>query len=1309
MIDKNTIDQIKSKLDIVEIIGEFIHLKRAGANYIGVCPFHNDSRPSLTVSRVRQTYKCFPCGASGDVIEFVKEYNKMTFNEAIRWCGKKAGVDIEDKELTPEELQRLKQRESLRVAVTAASDFFRSHLPDARGYLENRGFDINSEVIQNFKIGYAPAGNVLLTALPAKGYSLDSLKAVNVIAEGEHGPYDVFRDRIMFPFLDLSGNVIGFSGRFVTEVKNTGKYVNTGDTDLFTKGNAIFGLYQAKRAIAAAKTAYLCEGQFDVLSLHAAGVENAVAGSGTALTEEQARLLMRFTTSVTLMYDGDRAGAAAAFKNCTALLSRGFGVRCVVLPAGKDPDDIARKHKENTFGWLSKNTVSFVKYFSDLYSSDFADAEMKTRALRNVASLVANVKDRPLRSNYIREMAELFGYGKEIDEVRKVVREEQSKLKGKKATDPGIYGIDQIESTLGQDDAVMVTSDFETFMADYGSAPVIYLQGIPPREQIQELRTKALQFYTKDELIVDKENGECSLMSSLAELFRNGIADIVWISEDEVEFKFTEAYVRAYSKLFQDETITDTSDYVERCIEIISYASPTDQKVNAEKYQKLLGLKGKAYNDLLNIHLSKRKSKRYIVSQRSEEGEFDPFDRYDDNRPNQYVFDNPDYTEMFERHNFFPRLNKDGEPVCYMFKTDKGNFVQVGDFFMIPLLHIYDLDPAYNKRILKIYRRYYKKPIYIEIKSVEYLKKSTIELVLVNLEAVNFTNGTEAQWEQIRTYLSKHFTTCTEISTYGNQQSNGNIHRDSDDFFAFSNAIFHFVDGVPRIDYADELGVVHHNGQNFYLPAFSAIHAERNSINDPYENIRTLIYKEVPPEKQCSFEHWASLMDQVYKINDNGKWALLYSIMCAFRSNIHCIDRLFTALFFMGPTMSGKTQIAISIRSLFISSEVTVFNLNSGTDAAMSTLMSTFRDVPVVLEEYNNKEISDGKFQALKSITYDGDGRQKRKGTSGREIEIDKVYSPVVILGQETPQRDDNALMNRVVICEVPKPVKARSEEEIALYGELKEIENQGKVGLSNVLFEVLKLRPVVMKHYKNIQRVCVKELTTALPTGGGDMVRIINTASLFLAMNRLIEDHSDLKLPFTYDEFFEIAKKKVLQQVEMISRTDKLSQFFKAMDVMISQKVLRPGEYFDIGTPAKLTLKVGKGQTKEEVIPEGRRILFLRISNIFTLFCSSSYNRENVTLSTLETNLRSHPAFMGAVNARRFRWKQVDQIPDPSMQGGVNRMVTVVEEKAQMSSCVALDYEIFREVYDMEFQVPSETDEVPNNDSGNMEDSLPF
>lgn len=274
----------------------------------------------------------------------------------------------------------------------------------------------------------------------------------------------------------------------------------------------------------------------------------------------------------------------------------------------------------------------------------------------------------------------------------------------------------------------------------------------------------------------------------------------------------------------------------------------------------------------------------------------------------------------------------------------------------------------------------------------------------------------------------------------------------------------------------------------------------------------------MPADKRVSFEKWASLMDQVYKINDNGKWAIIFAIMCAFRSNIHCIDRLFTAPFFMGPMSSGKTQIAISIRSLFISPNIPIFNLNTGTDAAMSTIMGTFKDVPVVLDEYNNKDISDTKFQALKGIVYDGDGKQKRRGTSGREIENDKVFAPVIICGQETPQRDDNALMSRVIVCEVPKP-RNRTPEEVRIFEELKNIEDPNKVGLSNVLLQILELRPMFMDHFRQLKQEAYNELKQDV-INSGEMDRLMKTASLFLGTVKLIEQYSNLQLPFLMPTF---------------------------------------------------------------------------------------------------------------------------------------------------------------------------------------------
>ena len=492
----------------------------------------------------------------------------------------------------------------------------------------------------------------------------------------------------------------------------------------------------------------------------------------------------------------------------------------------------------------------------------------------------------------------------------------------------------------------------------------------------------------------------------------------------------------------------------------------------------------------------------------------------------------------------------------------------------------------------------------------------------------------------------------------------------------------------------NELGVVTHNKKNYYLPAFSTIYAGSGRQSEKYELVSQLVYRDIPAEKQCTFEKWASLMDQVYKINDNGKWAILFTIMCAFRSNIHCIDRLFTAPFFMGPMSSGKTQIAISIRSMFISPKNSIFNLNTGTLPALSSLLSSFRDVPAVLDEYNNKDIKDEMFQYLKQAVYDGEGRQKRKANQGKDIEIEKIFAPVIICGQDTPQRDDNALMSRIIVCEVPKP-KNRTKEEVDLFNQLKDIENPDKIGLSNVLFDILKLRPLVMEHFRMLKQQAYDELKTEL-LNAGEIDRLMKTASLFLATCNLIEKYTTMKLPFTYKEFFKIAFAKIKSQVELISKTDKLATFFKAMDVMIDTKAILENRDFVIDTPDKITIKMPGGDKKEIAFPTGTKILFLRLSAIYTQFARSSYNKEDSTQSTIEQNLRSHSSYIGFVHARRFNWYEVVEVP----RGGYtesgnsddtvsvdNTMVRKVEKKFTNSSCIALNYDIFRELYDIDLQ----------------------
>ena len=1288
------INKIKEATDIVAVIGEFLQLRKTGSNYVGVCPFHNDTHPSMRVDGQRQRYKCFVCGAGGDVFQFLQEHERMSFPEAVEWCAKRAGIEVQ-RDDTPEEMERIRQIESLRIAIDVAASYFQDHLLQAKSYvISERGQ--HPDILNLYRVGYAPAAGKAGHDLQAAGYNPQVLQAAGITGDGKYGQYDRFRDRIMFPFMDLQGRVIGFSGRYVTPVKDAGKYVNTGDTPLFVKGNNLFGLYQAKKAAVQTDTIYVVEGQFDVLSMAAAGIHNVVAGSGTAMTAQQVSLLARFASTVVLMYDADAAGLKASLANCGQLLARGLDVRCVSLPEGKDPDEIAREKGSGMIRWLSENTHSWLEYFMNVLNvKGLESAEQKESALNTLSGLTAQVPSASKRLFYAADLAKAFKCT--IESVSVKFKSAVRALTDKPEQKPGVFGLEELSDNCRDDQYCLLTPDLDEFLT-CDRMPVLYVSGRLDQSHIQDLR-KAHQLYqvSAKYLGIDDSGRESNFLQNLVDCFKLGLQTIDVVCEpgesDEdsqsVSKTFLNAYIARYNTFFRKVQPSDRTEYIKRCAQLISLAEDSVRIVNFAYYQQQLGLTKTQLTDILKPFLELRKTRIVLASQRADNDTDEDYDTVP-----QYVDDNEVYKKMYQQCRFFPKLNQDGEPVCYMFQGDKGGFTPVGDFFMTPLLHIQSDDAEQNKRVIKINRRYYRQPLYIEVKSRALLKKSTIEEELILLEAVNFTNGEEKHWTRIKEWMSRNFVTCSEVQTYGNQQKDGLSRREDQNFFAFANGIYHQVDGVWRFDEVNEFGVVQHNNRNYYLPAFSNIYASQNDNNDKYEEISSLLYKEIPAERQCSFERWAELMNRVYAINDNGKWALLFAIMCAFRSNIHALDRLFTAPFFMGPMSSGKTQIAISIRSLFISPKVPIFNLNIGTDAAMSSKMSAYRDVPVVLDEYNNKDISDVKFQALKGIVYDGDGRQKRKANSAREIENDKVFAPVIICGQETPQRDDNALMSRVIVCEVPKPTGPRTTNEIALFETLKDIEEQG---LSNVLIEILKLRPIVMDHFRELKVACYQELKTRI-TIHGEVDRLMKTVSLFLATCKLIQNYTSLKLPFTYDEFFEIAVRKIIMQKDLITRTDKLAVFFRAMDAMIDQKQLIEGRDFAFGNPESLQIRTGKDETQSIIVPPGTNVLFLRVGKVYTKFANSNYNQDNTTQSTIEQNLRSNPAYLGVVRAWRFTYYETVEQPRSGMtvpEGNPlaaymtpdNTMIRRMEKRSEISYCMAFNYDIFLDTYDIDLR----------------------
>ena len=1306
-IDSSFIESLKQKLNIKDVVGRYVTLKKTGFNYKGICPFHNDSHPSMVVSEVRQTYHCFVCGAHGDAIAFLQNYNNISFPEAVRLACKIAGVEFPKMETTPEEEKAYKLLEARRIAIDAAAKFFQKNLSQAESFLRSREYSSSDKALADFGVGYAPMGNVAMRQLISDGYSQDVLTAVGILGKSEDGRvYDFFRNRVMFPFFDVSGHVIAFSGRTVASDDKC-KYVNTGETSLFRKGDHIFGLYQAKRAIARDGFVYLVEGQFDVLTLHRYGVENVVGGSGTAFTEQQVRLIIRFTQSVVMIYDADAAGMKAAVKNCELLLKAGATVRCVRLPKGQDPDSFGRLCQENTKQKLIEATESFPKALKRmLIPRGCKEEETIASALNTICNLVACVQDAGLRLGYIKSIARDFDI--KMDIVDDKVRDARRNVKEVKTEgmQQGFCGLDVLKENLKANEPATITSSLDNFLELYGDNPVVYVSGHPSSTDIQNLRGVCCSFATTDEGCgIDATTGKDSdYLATLVEMYSSGITMIDVLCGDKTE-SFIDFYIRIHGDFLQGY-VGDKVPIISKCVELTSFADDAVVVINRNKYCSKLGISKGQFDEVRKPFVMRRKEAMKVNAQ----GDDLYIEDFDGESVPSYAREG-EYALMLKQYQFYPRLNKQGVPVCYMFQNKDGRgFSPVGTFFMEPLLHIFSDDYSQNKRIIKVNRRFQAKPLYIEVLSTDLCKLSVIDAVLSNYGDAFFEDGKDWQWQKVRGYMSSRFVECHEIQTYGNQQTNGMSRKSDEQFFAFANGIAHQNgNGDFVFEKTNELGVVSHNQENYYLPAFSVIYGGSGKQSDKYELVSQLMYEDIPVEKQVSFERWASLMDKVYKINDNGKWAIVFALMCAFRSNIHCIDRLFTAPFFMGPMSSGKTQIAISIRSLFINPTVPIFNLNTGTDAAMSTIMGTFRDVPVVLDEYNNKVISDAKFQALKGIVYDGDGKQKRRGTSGRDIENDKVFAPVVICGQETPQRDDNALMSRVIICEVPKP-KNRTQEETKLFEELKNIEKN--IGLSNILLKILSLRPMVMDHFRVLEREAYGELRGKF-VNSGETDRLMKTVSLFLGMVKLVTQYSDLKLPFTYDYFFNMAVDKINFQLSLIRSTDKLAMFFYAINTMIDTKNIVMGRDLSIEQPRNVTYKDLQGNKCNYSNTPGAHVVFIRLGNVFSIYSKNGYNDENSSLSTIEQNLRSHPSYIGLSSSHRFSWEETVEEASAKDQ---ETMVRVRKTRNTITSAIVMNYDRLMEDYGIDFrrdENPAEegqqTPDVKQESSECVPGSIPF
>ncbi len=423
-ISKHTTDQVKNRMDIEEVVGDYVPLKKKGQNLWACCPFHGEKTPSFSLSPAKQIYKCFGCGKAGDPIQFVMDIEGIGFQEAIRHLAGKYGIEIEeDHDRTPEQDQAQSERESLYISLGFARDFFVKNLTTEEGrsiglsYFRERGF--TPTIIEKFDLGYAMEGwDNLLKSAKSAGFQEEILLKAGLVLQKESDPsriYDRFRNRVIFTIHNISGKPIGFGARILTKDKNQPKYINSPETPVYHKSDVLYGMFQAKKAIRDKDNCFLVEGYTDVVSLHLSGIENVVASSGTSLTDGQIKLIKRFTNQVTLLYDGDSAGIKASLRGIDLLLEGGLNVKAVVFPEGEDPDSYSRKVGSQAFQeYLTQNSRDFIGFKIGLYKDEFVkDPIRKAEVIREVVLSIGKIPDPIIRSVYAKEASNLL----EIEEA----------------------------------------------------------------------------------------------------------------------------------------------------------------------------------------------------------------------------------------------------------------------------------------------------------------------------------------------------------------------------------------------------------------------------------------------------------------------------------------------------------------------------------------------------------------------------------------------------------------------------------------------------------------------------------------------------------------------------------------------------------------------------------------------------------------------------------------------------------------------------------------------------------------------------
>lgn len=544
MIDRLTVEKIKDAANIVDVVSEFVTLKKSGANYKGLCPFHNEKTPSFMVSPARGTCHCFGCGKGGNAISFIMEHEQMTYPEALRWLAKKYNIEIQERELSAEEKAEQTARESMFIINEWTASYFEKLLhehPDGQAiglqYFRSRGF--RDDIIKKFRLGFDINDRFALAATATKEkYNPEYLLKVGLCYKNDHGELiDRFAGRVMFPWVGVSGKIVAFGGRKLDAATKgvQQKYVNSPDSEIYHKDRELYGIYQGKKAIAKEDCVYMVEGYTDVLSLHQCGIENVVANSGTALSIHQIHTLHRFTSNIVLLYDGDAAGIHAAMRGTDMLLSEGMNLKVLLLPDNDDPDSFARKHTADEFrAYIKEHQTDFIEFKTKLLLQNETDPQKRADGIGSIVNSISLIPNQILRDTYIHTCAQrlLISENTLINQMNKYIRDRKEAGKTTQQAEP-----QQAESPTPQPQQPILQSNSEMMKSHESKVEWMLIQMMVRHGEYIVLQN------------VETENGETMNVNIAQYIYYN-------LSSDNLQFK-SEIFNKMLTEALNESTSPD--------------------------------------------------------------------------------------------------------------------------------------------------------------------------------------------------------------------------------------------------------------------------------------------------------------------------------------------------------------------------------------------------------------------------------------------------------------------------------------------------------------------------------------------------------------------------------------------------------------------------------------------------------------------------------------------------------------------------------------------------------------------------------